>query len=122
MDLFNRIFEIQKKIDAVTTSKYEGMDQGMFVPQEDPNVYWRDNSYWNDEEIAVIEKTIQRRTKWDQITSHMQAVQISHTFKPEYFEQPNIAKYFEIVKDFYDKRQKLPTVTEIKPYLTIPHF
>ena len=50
MDLFNRIFEIQKKIDAVTTSKYEGMDQGMFVPQEDPNVYWRDNSYWNDEE------------------------------------------------------------------------
>jgi len=43
---------------------------------------------------------------------------IADYLKPEYFEQPNIAKYFEIVKDFYDKRQKLPTVTEIKPYLT----
>jgi len=43
---------------------------------------------------------------------------IADYIKSEYFEQPNIAKYFEIVKDFYDKRQKLPTVTEIKPYLT----
>ncbi|MEN6291810.1 MAG: DnaB-like helicase C-terminal domain-containing protein [Methanobacterium sp.] len=42
---------------------------------------------------------------------------IADYVKPEYFEQPNIAKYFEIVKDFYDKRQKLPTITEIKPYL-----
>jgi hypothetical protein len=49
-DLFDRIFEIQKKIDAITRSKYEGVDQGMFVPQEDPKTYWRDNSYWNDEE------------------------------------------------------------------------
>lgn len=43
---------------------------------------------------------------------------IADYVKPEYFEQANIAKYFEIVKDFYDKRQKLPTITEIKPYLT----
>lgn len=43
---------------------------------------------------------------------------IADYIKPEYFEQPNISKYFEIVKDFYDKRQKLPTITEIKPYLT----
>lgn len=43
---------------------------------------------------------------------------IADYVKPEYFEKPNIAKYFEIVKDFYDKRQKLPTITEIKPYLT----
>jgi replicative DNA helicase len=43
---------------------------------------------------------------------------IADYIKSEYFEQPNIAKYFEIVKDFYDKRQKLPTITEIKPYLT----
>lgn len=49
-NLFDKIFEIQKKIDAVTLSKYEGVDQGMFVPQEDQNTYWRDNSYWNDEE------------------------------------------------------------------------
>jgi hypothetical protein len=51
-DLLNRIFEIQKKIDKVTLSKYEGVDQGMFVPQKDPEEYWRDNSYWNDEETA----------------------------------------------------------------------
>ena len=49
-DLLDRIFEIQKKIDKITFSRYEGMDQGMFVPQEDPDEYWRDNSYWNDKE------------------------------------------------------------------------
>lgn len=43
---------------------------------------------------------------------------IADYVKPEYFEHSNIAKYFEIVKDFYDKRHKLPTITEIKPYLT----
>jgi len=43
---------------------------------------------------------------------------IADYVKPEYFENQNIAKYFEIVRDFYDKRQKLPTITEIKPYLT----
>lgn len=43
---------------------------------------------------------------------------IADYIKPEYFEQPNIAKYFEIVKEFYDKRHKLPTITEVKPYLT----
>ena len=51
-DLLNRIFEIQKKIDNITLPKYEGVDQGMFVPQEDPKEYWRDNSYWNDEETS----------------------------------------------------------------------
>lgn len=43
---------------------------------------------------------------------------IADYVKPEYFENANIATYFEIVRDFYDKRQKLPTITEIKPYLT----
>lgn len=38
--------------------------------------------------------------------------------KPKYFDNKNIAKYFEIVSDFYDKHQKLPTMTEIKVYLT----
>ena len=54
MNLFERIFEIQKKIDVITLSKYEGMDQGMFLPkdQETQDVYWRDNSYWNDEETV----------------------------------------------------------------------
>lgn len=48
--LLSKIFEIQRRIDDVTRSKYEGVDQGMFVPQKDPEVYWRDNSYWNDDE------------------------------------------------------------------------
>ena len=43
---------------------------------------------------------------------------IADYVKPEYFENQNIAKYFEIVKDFYDKRKKLPNLTEIKTYLT----
>jgi hypothetical protein len=48
VNLIDRIFEIQKKIDKITLPKYSGVDQGMFVPQ-DQDVYWRDNSYWNDE-------------------------------------------------------------------------
>tara|TARA_R110002153_G_scaffold80965_1_gene205408 strand:+ start:34902 stop:36224 length:1323 start_codon:yes stop_codon:yes gene_type:complete len=43
---------------------------------------------------------------------------ISDYVKPEYFESQFIAQYFTIVKDFYDKRQKLPTLTEIRTYLT----
>lgn len=45
---------------------------------------------------------------------------IADYIKVEYFEQPNIAKYFEIVRDFHDKHHSLPTMTEIKPYLTTP--
>jgi len=54
MDLLNKIFEIQDKINKVTLPKYEGMDQGMFLPQhqESSDVFWRDNSYWNDEETV----------------------------------------------------------------------
>jgi hypothetical protein len=54
LDLIDRIFEIQKKIDKVTLSKYEGVDQGMFLPQDQKSQdeYWRDNSYWNDEETV----------------------------------------------------------------------
>jgi len=42
---------------------------------------------------------------------------IADYVKPEYFENQNIATYFKIVNDFYDKRKKLPTLTEIKTYL-----
>jgi hypothetical protein len=47
-DLLNRIFEIQNKINEITFSKYDGLDQGMFVPQKDPEEYWRDNTYSNE--------------------------------------------------------------------------
>jgi replicative DNA helicase len=43
---------------------------------------------------------------------------IADYVKPEYFEDKNIAKYFNIVNEFYDKRGKLPTFTEVKTYLT----
>jgi replicative DNA helicase len=37
--------------------------------------------------------------------------------EPDYFKNKAIASIFEIVKDFSEKRNKLPTVTEIKSYL-----
>jgi len=43
---------------------------------------------------------------------------ISDYVKAEYFEDVRIAKLFEIITDFYEKRNKLPTITEIKSYLT----
>ena len=43
---------------------------------------------------------------------------ISDYVKPEFFDDARIAKYFEIVKDIYEKRQTLPTLTEIRSYLT----
>lgn len=42
---------------------------------------------------------------------------ISDYVKSEYFEDDNIAHYFKIVSEFYDKRKKLPTITEVKSYL-----
>lgn len=43
---------------------------------------------------------------------------ISDYVKPEYFEDSNISLYFEIVKEFYDKRGTLPNFTELKTYLS----
>jgi len=42
---------------------------------------------------------------------------ISDYIKPEYFENQNISNYFEIIKNFYEEHQSLPTLTEIKMYL-----
>lgn len=42
---------------------------------------------------------------------------IADTVKPAYFKSKVIANIFNIVKDFTEKRNKLPTVTEIKTYL-----
>ena len=43
---------------------------------------------------------------------------IADYVKPEYFENQNIAEYFKIIADFNEKRNKLPTLTEIRSYLT----
>jgi len=42
---------------------------------------------------------------------------IADFVKPEFFKNKAIASIFEIIKDFSEKRNKLPTVTEIKTYL-----
>lgn len=52
------------------------------------------------------------------ITDGVYLNSIADYVKPEYFEDKNIAHYFQIVNDFYTNRQKLPTFTEIKAYLT----
>jgi replicative DNA helicase len=52
------------------------------------------------------------------ITDAVYLSSISDYVKPEYFTDRNVAKYFEIVNSFYEKRHKLPTFTEIRSYLT----
>ena len=42
--------------------------------------------------------------------------------KPKYFKSKNVAKIFEIINDFYTKREKLPTLTEVKAYLTTDEY
>ena len=42
--------------------------------------------------------------------------------KPKYFKSKNIAKIFEIINDFYGKREKLPTITEVKAYLVTDEY
>lgn len=43
---------------------------------------------------------------------------IADIIKPDYFKNRAIASIFNIIKDFTEKRNKIPTVTEIKTYLT----
>lgn len=52
------------------------------------------------------------------ITDPVYLTSIADYVKPEYFEDKNIAFYFKVVNEFYDTRNKLPTFTEIKTYLT----
>ena len=42
---------------------------------------------------------------------------IADAVQPEYFKTKSIADVFTIIKDFAEKRNKLPTITEIKSYL-----
>jgi replicative DNA helicase len=60
-------------------------------------------------EIIIAYKAITDATYLNTIADYV---------KPEYFENQNIAEYFKIVNDFYDKRKTLPTFTEVKTYLT----
>lgn len=65
-------------------------------------------------DLEYFEKILARQSMID--SSYLNA--IADHVKPEFFEDKRIAKYFEIVKDFYDRRNELPTVSEVKAYLT----
>ena len=65
-------------------------------------------------DLEYFEKILARQSMID--SSYLNA--IADHVKPEFFEDKRIAKYFEIVKDFYDRRNILPTVSEVKTYLT----
>jgi replicative DNA helicase len=52
------------------------------------------------------------------ITNGAYLASIADYVQPKYFTDKNISKYFEIVSEFYDKRQVLPTFSEVKTYLT----
>lgn len=66
-----------------------------------------------DIDFKFFEKVIVRHAMTD--ATYLSA--IADYVKPKYFEDKNIAKYFEIVSEFYDRRHKLPTITEVKAYL-----
>lgn len=52
------------------------------------------------------------------LTNERFLAQIVDHVKPEYFNDKNIKTVFSLIKNFYVKRQSIPTVTELKSYLT----
>ncbi len=51
------------------------------------------------------------------LTDSTYLASIADFVKPDYFKNKAIASIFAIIKDFSEKRNKLPTATEIKSYL-----
>ena len=59
-------------------------------------------------EKVIIYKSLTNESYLTQIIDHV---------KPEYFNDKNIKRIFTLLKNFYIKRQTIPTVTELKSYL-----
>jgi replicative DNA helicase len=59
-------------------------------------------------ERVIIYKSLTNESYLTQIIDHV---------KPEYFNDKNIKKIFTLIKNFYIKRQSIPTITELKSYL-----
>lgn len=59
-------------------------------------------------EKVIIYKSLTNESYLTQIIDHV---------KPDYFNDKNIKRIFTLVKNFYIKRQTIPTVTELKSYL-----
>ena len=73
----------------------------------------------NDKKTKSIDfKLFEKIIAYKAMTDSIYLMTIAEYVKPEYFEDSNIAEYFEIVKDFHEKRHVLPTITEVKTYLT----
>ena len=51
------------------------------------------------------------------LTNESYLTQIIDHIKPEYFNDKNIKTIFGLIKNFYVKRQTVPTITELKSYL-----
>lgn len=64
-----------------------------------------DFDYW---ENVIIYKSLTDQSFLSKIIEHV---------KLDYFKNTNIAKIFGLIKAFYIKRDKLPTITELKAYL-----
>ncbi len=59
-------------------------------------------------ENVIIYKSLTNESYLTQIIDHI---------NPDYFNDKNIKRIFTLVKNFYIKRQSIPTVTELKSYL-----
>jgi replicative DNA helicase len=64
--------------------------------------------------LDYFEKILCYRSLFD--TTYLASI-VDH-INPKYFKDKNIAKVFVIICGFYNKRNKLPTLTEVKSYLT----
>lgn len=64
-----------------------------------------DFDYW---ENVIIYKSLTDQAYLAKIIDHL---------KSDYFNNANIAKIFNLIKGYYAKREKLPTITELRAYL-----
>ena len=56
------------------------------------------------------------------LTNEAYTASIADVLKPEYFKDVHIRSVCTIVLNFFSERSALPTLTEIKPYLTTPEL
>lgn len=56
-------------------------------------------------EQVIIYKSLTNESYLTQIIDHI---------KPDYFNDKNIKTVFSLIKNFYVKRQSIPTITELK--------
>ncbi len=68
----------------------------------------------SDLNFDYFEKVLCHRALFD--ATYLASI-VDH-IKPIYFKDKDIGKVFTIITAFYNKRNKLPTLTEVKTYLT----